>query len=72
MRIVSFEFIGADVAVAHAFVTYKGVSAEGKALRAMDNRLTWVFRRAGDDWKIVHEPTSAPVDFATMNVMLNR
>lgn len=31
-----------DVVVAYAFVTYKGLSAEGEALRAMQNRLTMV------------------------------
>ena len=61
-----------DVAVAYAFVTYKGVSAEGKELRAMQNRLTWVFKQKGDAWKIVHEHTSAPVDVETSKVILQR
>src|SRR5882762_10397980 len=30
--------VAQDVAVAHAFVTYKGLSAEGRELRAMHNR----------------------------------
>jgi uncharacterized protein (TIGR02246 family) len=63
---------GADVAVAHAVVTYKGLSAEGKELRSMQNRLTWALRREGGGWKIVHEHTSAPVDFETMKAMLHR
>ena len=60
----------ADVAVAHAFVTYKGVSAEGKELRAMHNRLTWALNQKGGAWRIVHEQTSAPVDFETSKVIL--
>lgn len=61
-----------DVAVVHAFVTYKGLSAEGEALRAMQNRLTMVLERKGGAWKIVHEHTSAPADFETLKVILER
>ena len=61
-----------DVAVVHAYITYKGVSAEGKELRAMQNRLTWALRQKGGAWKIVHEHTSAPVDFETAKVSLQR
>jgi uncharacterized protein (TIGR02246 family) len=61
-----------DLAVAHAFVTYAGVSAEGKELRAMQNRLTWALKQNDGRWKIVHEHTSAPVDFETSKVLLQR
>ena len=65
--------VGDDVAVAEAFVTYKGLSAEGEELRAMNNRLTWALRRKPDGtWKVVHEHTSAPVDFETGKVQLQR
>lgn len=64
--------VGHDVAVVHAFLTYTSVSAEGQALRSMQNRLTWALRRRGVAWKIVHEHTSAPVDFETSKVMLRR
>ena len=61
------------VAVVHAFLTYKGISADGEELRAMNNRLTWTLRRADDgSWKIVHEHTSAPADFETAKVILQR
>jgi uncharacterized protein (TIGR02246 family) len=44
-----------------AFLTYKGLSAEGEELRSMNNRLTWILRKDGDGaWKIAHEHTSAP------------
>jgi ketosteroid isomerase-like protein len=46
----------------HAFVTFKGLSADGEELRRIDNRLTWVFRKTPEgEWKIIHEHTSAPV-----------
>ena len=62
-----------DAAVASAFVTYRGVSAEGAPLRSMQNRLTWALVRSpGGGWKILHEHTSAPVDHATGKVILTR
>lgn len=61
-----------DVAVAHAFVTYKGLSAEGETLRALQNRTTMVLRQMGDAWKILHEHSSAPADFETLKVILQR
>jgi uncharacterized protein (TIGR02246 family) len=65
--------VGDDVAVADAYVTYKGLSAEGEELRAMNNRLTWGLRRRPDGtWRVVHEHTSAPVDFETGKVQLQR
>ncbi|HET9115231.1 MAG TPA: nuclear transport factor 2 family protein [Gaiellaceae bacterium] len=52
---------GSDVGGLSAFVTFKGLSAEGKQLRSMNNRLTWVLRKADDGgWRIAHEHTSAP------------
>jgi uncharacterized protein (TIGR02246 family) len=64
--------VAPDLAVAHAFVTYTGQSAEGKALRAMQNRMTWALKQQDGGWKIVHEHTSAPVDFETSKVLLQR
>lgn len=61
-----------DIAVTHAFLTYKGVSAEGTVLRAMQSRHTWVLRQKDGVWKIVHEHSSAPVDLETMKVILQR
>ena len=61
------------VAVVHAFLTFKGLSADGEELRAMNNRLTWTLRRGGDGaWKILHEHTSAPADVETAKVVLQR
>jgi ketosteroid isomerase-like protein len=56
------EQTGDELAFVSAFTTFRGLSAEGEELRSMNNRLTWVLRKDGaDEWKIVHEHTSAPV-----------
>lgn len=52
---------GSDVGALSAFLTFRGLSAEGEELRSMNNRLTWVLRKDADGaWKIAHEHTSAP------------
>jgi uncharacterized protein (TIGR02246 family) len=61
-----------DLAVASAFISYTGVSAEGTASRTMQNRLTWALTPHGSAWKIVHEHSSAPVDPETLQVLLQR
>ena len=64
--------VGDDTAVLHAFVTFAGVSPSGERLRAMTNRFTWGLRRTDGSWKVVHEHTSAPLDFETSKVILER
>ena len=61
-----------DLAIAHAFVTYRNLAADGAPGRAMQNRLSWTLVRAEDRWSIVHEHTSAPVAPATGKVVLQR
>jgi len=61
-----------NIAIVHAFVTFKGISAEGEALRAMQNRFTWVLKNREGVWKILHEHSSAPIDFETSKVILQR
>lgn len=60
------------IAIVHAFVTFKGVSSEGEELRAMQNRFTWVFKNKQGVWKILHEHSSAPINFETSKVILQR
>ena len=62
--VVKFDEIrtetGADVAAVSAFTTFAAETPDGTELRSMNNRLTWILRRKGDGWEIVHEHTSAP------------
>lgn len=64
--------VSGDLAVAHAFVTYRGLSAAGEELRSMQNRITWALRRTGGGWRVVHEHTSSPADFATGKITKRR
>lgn len=74
--IVSFKDVRTVVtdqlAVVHAFVTYQAESPAGIFLRSLTNRMTWSLRPSQSGWKIIHEHTSAPADFNTSKVMLQR
>jgi ketosteroid isomerase-like protein len=52
--------VGDGFAALSAFTTFRGLDADGNEERSMNNRLTWILRRDGDGWKIVHEHSSAP------------
>lgn len=61
-----------QTAAVHTQVSYMGMSLAGEELRSMTNRLTWVLKRQDDSgWKIIHEHSSAPLDFETGKVVLN-
>ena len=73
---VSFDEVktagGPELATLSAVVTYAGLSAQGEALRTMQNRISWVLRTSGHVLRIVHEHTSAPIGFTDMKAMLQR
>ena len=55
-----------------AIVTYAAISSEGKELRAMQNRMSWVLKSSGHVLRVVHEHTSAPVGFEDAKAILKR
>ena len=63
---------GPELAMVSAIVTFAGVSAGGQPLRSMQNRITWVLRTSGHNLRIVHEHTSAPIDFDESKAILKR
>ncbi len=73
---VTFEDVKATMnregAHVNAIVTYAGFSEAGVPIRAMQNRLTWVLKLSGHVLRIVHEHTSAPIDFEDMKAILQR
>lgn len=60
------------LAAMSACVTYSGHSAQGEALRSMQNRISWVLQTRGHVLRIVHEHTSAPVGFEDAKAILQR
>ena len=73
---VTFEDIkihySGELALILAIMKFTAVSEEGEELRFLQNRLTWVARKKEGNWKIIHQHTSSPVDFETMQVILTR
>ena len=63
---------GSDVAAVTAAFTYQALTTDGRELRSMANRLTWVLQRQGGHWRVVHEHTSVPVDTETTKAILQR
>jgi ketosteroid isomerase-like protein len=63
---------GHPFTVLSAVVTYAAESAQGKPLRSMQNRLTWVLRETGHVLRIVHEHTSVPIGFEDCKGILAR
>ncbi|RYY84106.1 MAG: hypothetical protein EOO15_20075 [Chitinophagaceae bacterium] len=62
---VSFDMLrirrSADTAFASALVQFQALSKEGAVLRSMKNRMTLVFSKSEDRWKVLHQHTSAPI-----------
>jgi len=61
-----------EMAVASAFVRFTAISEKGEELRYLENRLTWIAQKKDNQWKIIHQHTSGPIDFETMKVILKR
>jgi uncharacterized protein (TIGR02246 family) len=74
--VVTFDNIqiqlSGDLAFASALVRYTAVSEKDEELRYLEERFTWVIRKKGQDWKVIHQHSSGPIDFNTMKVILKR
>lgn len=74
--VVTFDDIqieaAGELATATAFVRFAAISEKGEELRYLENRLTWIARKKGGSWVIIHQHTSSPIDFETMKVILKR
>ncbi|HVU15282.1 MAG TPA: nuclear transport factor 2 family protein [Candidatus Didemnitutus sp.] len=62
----------ADLMIGHATLTFAAMSAEGKELRSLNNRLTAALRRSGGSWKIFHAHTSVPIEHQSLKGILRR
>ncbi|WP_410610091.1 NAD(P)H-dependent oxidoreductase [Amycolatopsis sp. lyj-109] len=57
--------VGAGLAVGHGFGRVSGTLPTGQAVTGMWVRATFVFRKTGGDWVIVHDQASVPFDMAS-------
>jgi ketosteroid isomerase-like protein len=71
---VIFEMIeiheGHEVGFASALINYQAISSDKTILRSMKNRITIGFTRHRDEWKVVHQHTSSPID-SELKAILN-
>jgi ketosteroid isomerase-like protein len=61
-----------DLSIVHAFINYTSRSPSREAARSMDNRLTWTLSLRAGVWEVIHEHTSAPVNFDGGKIILKR
>lgn len=54
---------GSDVGFGSALITYQAISTSNTILRSMKNRVTLGFIKQKDEWKVIHQHTSAPINF---------
>lgn len=54
--------VGEDVAFGHCFARLSGTLADGTSSNGMWVRATYGFRKIDDDWLIVHDQVSVPLD----------
>ncbi len=53
-----------------ALITYQAIAPDTTILRSMKNRITIGFHKEKDQWKAIHQHTSAPID-AELKAILN-
>jgi len=66
------SFVDDEMTCGYATVTYSALAADNTVLRSLSNRMTVVLQRRGEDWKVVHEHTSAPIEHETLKARLQR
>jgi ketosteroid isomerase-like protein len=70
---VVFEMIdvheGDNVGFGSALITYQAISIDNAIVRSMKNRITVGFVRQKEEWKVVHQHTSSPIN-SELNAIL--
>ncbi|MDP4148205.1 MAG: nuclear transport factor 2 family protein [Bacteroidota bacterium] len=74
--VVTFDDVqiraGEDMALMTAFIRFTNVTEKGEELRSLEERITWIFVKKDQAWKIIHQHSSSPIDFGSMKVILQR
>jgi len=72
---VEFEMVqifqSGTVGFATALILFQAISSEDVVVRAMKNRITLGFSKVGDEWKVVHQHTSAPISSDELTAILD-
>lgn len=63
---------GSELSTVTTVVTYTGISEEGEYRRHLDSRMTWVLKSVENALKVVHEHSSAPASFESLEVILRK
>jgi len=53
---------GNDVGFGSALITYQAISINNVIVRSMRNRITLGFIKQENEWKVVHQHTSSPIN----------
>jgi len=53
------------------FIQFTAISIKDEKLRTMKNRITAVFMKKQDSWKVVHQHISAPIDSKNFTAILD-
>jgi len=53
---------GNDVGFGSALITYQAISINNAIVRSMRNRITLGFIKQENEWKVVHQHTSSPIN----------
>jgi ketosteroid isomerase-like protein len=71
---VIFEMIkiqeGDIAGFANALISFQAISIDNTIIRSMKNRITLGFIKEKDQWKVVHQHTSAPIN-SDLEAILN-
>ncbi|MTI41546.1 YybH family protein [Fulvivirga lutimaris] len=72
---VDFEILkiqeSGAVGFATALISFQAISKKGKVLRSMKNRITVGFSKYENQWKVIHQHTSAPVSSEDLSAILD-
>lgn len=72
---VEFEMVtihhSGNTGFASALIQFQALSADGTVLRSMKNRISLGFSKNNEEWKVIHQHTSAPISSDGLNAILD-
>jgi ketosteroid isomerase-like protein len=72
---VEFEMVkihqSDNVGFATALIQFQAISTNGNVLRSMKNRITLGFSKFDDEWRVIHQHISAPINSDGLTAILD-